>query len=222
MKNNKGFAPISIILIIVGVFVLGGGIYYFLVSKSSKPVACTLEAKVCPDGSTVGRTGPNCEFAICPTPTSDETSNWLTYTNEDGGYLFKYSKDWNAVTNKYNPKNALFGPGATSESGYGGVESVGNLSSGQSLKDFIKEFNEGVEAGSTSETAATINGQSVIVSILPKASMVPTETKSVSFEKDGEVFSIYLMYKTDFVQHPEDEQKLAIFNQMLSTFKFLE
>ena len=27
---------------------------------------CTQEAKVCPDGSSVGRTGPNCEFAPCP------------------------------------------------------------------------------------------------------------------------------------------------------------
>ena len=27
---------------------------------------CTLEAKVCPDGSTVGRIGANCEFAPCP------------------------------------------------------------------------------------------------------------------------------------------------------------
>jgi len=27
---------------------------------------CTLEGKVCPDGSVVGRTGPNCEFAPCP------------------------------------------------------------------------------------------------------------------------------------------------------------
>lgn len=30
------------------------------------PVACTMEAKLCPDGSAVGRTGPNCEFAPCP------------------------------------------------------------------------------------------------------------------------------------------------------------
>lgn len=27
---------------------------------------CTQEAMLCPDGSTVGRTGPNCEFAKCP------------------------------------------------------------------------------------------------------------------------------------------------------------
>jgi hypothetical protein len=30
-----------------------------------EPVACTMEAKLCPDGSYVGRTGPNCEF-VCP------------------------------------------------------------------------------------------------------------------------------------------------------------
>lgn len=33
-----------------------------------EPRACTQEAKLCPDGSAVGRTGPNCEFAPCPTP----------------------------------------------------------------------------------------------------------------------------------------------------------
>lgn len=32
----------------------------------SEPVACTMEAKICPDGSAVGRTGPNCAFAPCP------------------------------------------------------------------------------------------------------------------------------------------------------------
>lgn len=30
-------------------------------------VACTMEAKMCPDGSYVGRVPPNCEFAPCPT-----------------------------------------------------------------------------------------------------------------------------------------------------------
>ena len=35
-------------------------------------IACTMEAKLCPDGSAVGRSGPNCEFSACPvvdTPT---------------------------------------------------------------------------------------------------------------------------------------------------------
>lgn len=28
-------------------------------------VACTMDAKICPDGSAVGRTGPDCEFSAC-------------------------------------------------------------------------------------------------------------------------------------------------------------
>jgi hypothetical protein len=34
--------------------------------KPAEPIVCTMEAKLCPDGSYVGRTGPNCEFAPCP------------------------------------------------------------------------------------------------------------------------------------------------------------
>ncbi len=33
-------------------------------------VACTMEAMQCPDGSYVGRQGPNCAFAPCPVATS--------------------------------------------------------------------------------------------------------------------------------------------------------
>ncbi|MEK7066372.1 MAG: TspO/MBR family protein, partial [Patescibacteria group bacterium] len=35
-------------------------------SITPKMTQCTLEAKICPDGSAVGRTGPNCEFSPCP------------------------------------------------------------------------------------------------------------------------------------------------------------
>lgn len=33
---------------------------------AGRQVACTLEAKLCPDGTAVGRSGPNCEFVQCP------------------------------------------------------------------------------------------------------------------------------------------------------------
>lgn len=32
----------------------------------SDNTVCTMEARQCPDGSWVGRTGPNCEFTLCP------------------------------------------------------------------------------------------------------------------------------------------------------------
>jgi len=50
------------IIIIVG---LGAGAYWYFTRLSQ--TACTQEAKQCSDGSYVGRTGPKCEFAACPT-----------------------------------------------------------------------------------------------------------------------------------------------------------
>ena len=46
--------------------------------------ACTQEAKVCPDGSSVGRTGPQCEFATCPSEDAALPGGYLpgTYSIE--------------------------------------------------------------------------------------------------------------------------------------------
>lgn len=64
--------------IIIGlVVVLAGSWAWFAYSNGALPVpwggiggtACTMEAKICPDGSAVGRSGPNCEFAECPSTT---------------------------------------------------------------------------------------------------------------------------------------------------------
>ena len=38
------------------------------VATAPEGVVCTADAQLCPDGSYVGRTGPNCEFAACPAP----------------------------------------------------------------------------------------------------------------------------------------------------------
>jgi hypothetical protein len=60
---NKKF----IILIVAIILIAAGGVSYFFISKQSqKQIVCTMEARICPDGSSVGRIGPNCEFATCP------------------------------------------------------------------------------------------------------------------------------------------------------------
>ncbi len=60
-----------------------------LVIATISLVACTQEAKQCPDGSYVGRTGPKCEFKACPA-TSSAPAGWQTYTNVKHGYSIKY------------------------------------------------------------------------------------------------------------------------------------
>src|SRR3990172_11502159 len=86
---------ISVILFLIAI---GLASLFFLVLNKTEQKACTLEVKICPDGSSVGRTGPNCEFAPCPTssapsPTSDSTTNWKTYTNNNG-FSIKYPASW--------------------------------------------------------------------------------------------------------------------------------
>jgi hypothetical protein len=83
MTPSKGFVNLAIGIIVAIALALGGGYYVYQktggnlnfdlppilspeADKTPAPVACTMEAKICPDGSAVGRTGPNCEFAACP------------------------------------------------------------------------------------------------------------------------------------------------------------
>jgi len=49
-----------VLILIVGVLV---DLKFF---NQPEQVACTMEAMLCSDGSSVGRVGPNCEFAECP------------------------------------------------------------------------------------------------------------------------------------------------------------
>jgi len=63
-RNKKVLIITSLLL------VLSGLSYLTWLNKEPKIRACTEEAKICPDGSVVVRTGPNCEFSECPTEKS--------------------------------------------------------------------------------------------------------------------------------------------------------
>ncbi|MFH0873550.1 MAG: Gmad2 immunoglobulin-like domain-containing protein [Candidatus Komeilibacteria bacterium] len=55
----------SILAIIIGLIVVAA-ICYLAFQQPFKPVACPQDAKLCPDGTPVGRVGRKCEFAPCP------------------------------------------------------------------------------------------------------------------------------------------------------------
>ena len=59
----------DIITVVVGLVLLGvvwAAWTIFNTSRYPEEVVCTADAKLCSDGSYVGRAGPNCEFAACP------------------------------------------------------------------------------------------------------------------------------------------------------------
>lgn len=84
---QRGFAPVIVLIGILVIAVVAGGAYYlqskealpyFFRVKTPEQKACTQEAKLCPDGSSVGRVGPNCEFTPCPSPSSSQTDKTAT------------------------------------------------------------------------------------------------------------------------------------------------
>ena len=64
---------ITQIILIVLVLIIAGAMYLYVSKNQPVQKACTMEARLCPDGSYVGRTGPSCEFAACPSPTSNKS-----------------------------------------------------------------------------------------------------------------------------------------------------
>jgi hypothetical protein len=66
--NSKLVFFISAVVFILGALLGVAATYTYLAPAAPMGggVACTMEAKICPDGTSVGRTGPNCEFAACP------------------------------------------------------------------------------------------------------------------------------------------------------------
>ena len=89
-ESKFGFGLISIVIVVAVIAIFAGGGLYFneiqknksviqigleaekkakelkeKIEKQNAGIACTQDAKQCPDGSYVSRTGPNCEFAKC-------------------------------------------------------------------------------------------------------------------------------------------------------------
>ena len=76
------------------VVIIGGLLWQWLLNQPQALTACTMEAKLCPDGSYVGRTGPDCEFTPCPPPPTHES--WQTATDPDAGISFQYPEKLSA------------------------------------------------------------------------------------------------------------------------------
>ena len=54
-----------LLIIILGV---GGLVYRNAVEHPLQPITCPVDALVCPDGTSVSRTGSSCTFPVCPLP----------------------------------------------------------------------------------------------------------------------------------------------------------
>jgi len=87
----KDKLPVILVLIVL----ISGGLYFWVNQKGEEndQIVCTMEARLCPDGSYIGRIGPKCEFSLCPL-VDKETKGWTAFVDPAGTYSFKYPADW--------------------------------------------------------------------------------------------------------------------------------
>jgi len=106
-------------------------------------VACTMDAMMCPDGSYVGRSGPNCEF-VCPIPTAQDKGIVISLKVDDASNnAYKLPITINGYVSD-NSKWRVF-------EGEAGIVYVYAIIDGQekqiaSEPIILKDFNEGVSS----------------------------------------------------------------------------
>ncbi|MDD4531258.1 MAG: hypothetical protein PHH21_00955 [Candidatus Pacebacteria bacterium] len=66
IDEGKGAKMMFSALFIMAIIVASMSGFLIWKNLNQRTVMCTQEAKLCPDGSYVGRTGPKCEFKECP------------------------------------------------------------------------------------------------------------------------------------------------------------
>ena len=64
---RKPYIIYALLILIIGAGFFIFNNYNLPITETDENIACTLEAKLCPNGSSVGRVAPSCEFAKCPT-----------------------------------------------------------------------------------------------------------------------------------------------------------
>jgi hypothetical protein len=67
------------------IIVVAGGFWYRnAVEHSSQPIACPLDAELCPDGTSVSRTGSSCTFSPCQPPNVSLSSVGISFAIPSG------------------------------------------------------------------------------------------------------------------------------------------
>jgi hypothetical protein len=110
MKNEMKQLFLFIILLII--FGVAGFLYRATLQAPTQntntapgAVACQADAKMCPDGTSIGRSGPSCTFAACPLPNVEIP---------EAGLSFVLPRGFTADEHAYGADTSLLGAFVTS------------------------------------------------------------------------------------------------------------
>jgi len=231
IKNSSAGAwPKVALFSVLGLVLVGGLVFAALkIGVPTKPQqkACSAEAKICPDGSAVGRTGPNCEFAPCPAPaTKDETASWKVYTSTKHKITFKYPASWYTLSEDLKIMDGTVVVSfSTSDPKLGGnlsgieIVSYSNPRRLQLIDWWRKQIGEGEYANEVESKylfKTTINSLPALRQE-PDSAPENLEMTDIFVARDGTVFKIRAT--NDIVNQDVNKE---IFNLILYALKFLD
>jgi len=216
-----------VLFVALGVILVGGLVFAAVkIGVPTKPRerACTEEAKICPDGSAVGRTGPNCEFAPCPNQAvADETAGWKTYNDPEYQFQIRYPPELILELNAIGPGSegaVLSGTkihlpeGVSSEEG----GTIGIFILSTPLDVLVVAREKSAKSKVTQIEVAEQRAQKIEWFESLGATGITTFNQSVFFTYKGATYEASLFINNS---SPKKEEFLEIYNQILSTFKFL-
>lgn len=226
------------IILTLGAVALAYGVYHYAPKPPSAQRACTMEAKVCPDSTSVGRSGPKCEFTPCPTaqisPTPAGTANWKIYTNKKHGYSINYPTEYlsgfaDVITGVFSQSNGtenqldILQSEADKFNNFIQIQVSDVAEHNKKLPELVNEIYQKQKEHPQTTTISpliqsTFNGiadfeytfsSNVFYTLSWSGVVTPGSYKTILFQKDTTLYAFYLK-NTD------------IFNRILSTFKFIE
>lgn len=158
-----------------------------------------------------GYKGYSGEFFIVSKTMEDETANWKVYRNEEYGYEIEYPEGW--PVNDKDLKHVVFG-NIPYEPSAGSINvTIENKNLSLSLNEHKNNFPDGCPQ---EEEVTLTNFRAIkVICIEPFAGQ---EVISYFIEKNDN--KGYWVYTINFFKGREELNQ--IFNQMLSTFKFIE
>jgi hypothetical protein len=240
-ETPKKGSPLMVVAIILAVVAVLAVVAYVFGTKLLAPkttqVACTMEAKICPDGSSVGRVAPNCEFAVCPSPTAttDPTVSWKIFIHKSG-YSIKYPDTIKIIPMK------MAAPDNTPDEEYPDIMISSNTGFDKPhlrILRLVKDFSD--TKLSLIEIAQKYYQANLDMTAVPATSIQePTQgtflgVPSVSYIVKNKAFKSivdeYLGYSGNYhvIWLEKDDYKYMIYwtedllmDQILSTFKFIE
>jgi len=221
-----------VLFLVLGLFLVGGLVVAALeIGVPTKPRgrACTEEAKICPDGSAVGRGGPNCEFAPCPTQNvQDETANWKTYTNTKDNYSIRYPQNW-------FDRKGYEASGIDSEHYFSNEDTTYESLSSEGVYIFIKKYYDKTtqdnpyfyfnqDKNYPGAELITINEQPAVKTKIKIPNLSGKGDTEKYFNQVSIVYNNKIYYKITLESWINQAVKNneSTFDQILSTFRFLD